>query len=187
MESQPAMVDTDRELAEAVARYGDESAFRELYRRHTPRLLALVARLLGPSDDDAEDAVQEAWIRACEGLGRFRWQSAFGTWVAGIAINVARDVLRRRSRWKTTELGEDNDPRPGRVHTAEARIDLEGAIRALPDGCRVVLVLHDVEGMTHGDIAGRLGIAEGTSKSQLSNARRLLRSYLGTSTENDHA
>lgn len=187
MESQPAMVDTDRELADAVARYGDESAFRELYRRHTPRLLALVARLLGPSDDDAEDAVQEAWIRACEGLGRFRWDAAFGTWVAGIAINVARDVLRRRSRWKSSELGDDNDPRPQPVPANDARIDLESAIRTLPDGCRMVLVLHDVEGMTHADIAGRLGIADGTSKSQLSNARRLLRDYLGTSRENDHA
>lgn len=58
---------------------------------------------------------------------------------------------------------------------------MEGAIRTLPDGCRLVLVLHDIEGMTHGDIAHRLGISEGTSKSQLWNARRILRSYLGTS------
>jgi len=190
MDIQPAMVDTDRELADAIERYGDESAFRELYRRHTPRLLALVARLLGPSDEDAEDAVQEAWIRACEGLKRFRWEAAFSTWISGIGINVARDMLRRRSRSRMTALDDDRDDcddRPARPHDADARIDLESAIRTLPDGYRMVLVLHDVEGLTHGDIARRLGIAEGTSKSQLFNARRLLRSYLGTPEENDHA
>jgi len=185
MDIQPAIVDTDRELVEAVERYGDEGAFRELYKRHTPRLLALVVRLLGPSDGEAEDVVQEAWIRACEGLGRFRWEAAFSTWLAGIGLNVARDVLRRRERSRATGLGEDE--RPARPHDADARIDLETGIRSLPDGCRLVLVLHDVEGMTHGDIARRLGITEGTSKSQLWNARRLLRDYLGTSRENDHA
>lgn len=177
METEPVTAATDRRLAEAVLHYGEERAFRELYRRHTPRLLGFVGRILGRSEAEAEDVVQEAWLRACQGLGRFRWDSAFSTWLLGIGLNVARDFLRRSARSPDLSLEDFPDP-PGPMSFDDERIDLERSIAMLPDGYRMVLVLHDVEGMRHEEIAERLGITAGTSKSQLSRARGALRHLL---------
>jgi RNA polymerase sigma-70 factor (ECF subfamily) len=177
MEAQRAINDTDRELADAVLDTGDEVAFRQLYRRHTPRLLGFVHRLLGRDDADAEDAVQETWIRACQSLGRFRWDSLFSTWLHGIGLNVVRDRIRRDARSRVVDL-EQMPEQPVAPPSTEQRIDLERAIATLPDGYRIVLVLHDVEGMKHREIAEQLGITDGTSKSQLSHARRMLRELL---------
>jgi RNA polymerase sigma-70 factor (ECF subfamily) len=170
----------DRALAEAVLDGGDESAFRELYRRHTPRLYMLMLRFLGGVEHDAEDIVQETWMRACEGLDRFRWDSAFSTWLRRIGVHVAVDFLRRRGRNPAVAGVEGFDP-PASPLPLDERIDLEEAIARLPEGLRQVVVLHDVEGMTHGEIAELLGVAEGTSKSQLFSARKALRQLLGPS------
>ncbi|HWK89939.1 MAG TPA: RNA polymerase sigma factor, partial [Longimicrobium sp.] len=154
-----------------------ERAFRELYARHTPRLFQFVLRIVGGSEHDAEDVVQETWIRATEALATFRWEAAFSTWLTGIGLNVARGLLRKRGRWQT--VGEDEAPEPWRPAPADGDgIDLERAVAALPTGYRTVLVLHDIEGFTHEEIGERLGIAPGTSKSQLSHARRALRQML---------
>jgi RNA polymerase sigma-70 factor (ECF subfamily) len=176
----------DRTLVEAVARDGDEVAFRELYRRHTPRLYPLVLRVVGGVEMDAEDVVQEAWIRATAGMGRFRGESSFGTWLTAIGLNAARDHLRRRGRWGATEdVDHVEIAVPAAPHGQ--RLDLERAIALLPPGCRTVLVLHDIEGYTHEEIAGQLGIAVGTSKSQLFAARRAARTLLTGSRETNHA
>jgi RNA polymerase sigma factor (sigma-70 family) len=177
METEPVTAVPDRQLAEAVLHYGEERAFRELYRRHTPRLLGFIGRLLGRSDAEAEDVAQETWLRACHALGRFRWDSGFSTWLLGIGLNVARDAMRRSARSPELSLDDFPDP-PGPMSFTDDRIDLERSIAMLPDGYRVVLVLHDVEGMKHEEIAGRLGITVGTSKSQLSRARGALRHLL---------
>jgi RNA polymerase sigma factor (sigma-70 family) len=170
---------SDRALAQAIAERGDERAFRELYRRHTPRLYAFVLRVIGGDEADAEDVVQETWLRAVRGLSGFRWDAQFGTWLIGIGFNRARDQLRRRGARLEVAAGDEQadgvTPRP----PLEAGIDLERAIAALPPGYRSVLLLHDVEGFTHQEIGERLGIAPGTSKSQLSGARRALRAQLG--------
>lgn len=173
----------DRDLAGAVVHHRDEAAFRELYRRHTPRLHQFVLRIVGGAEADAEDVVQETWIRAVEKLEGFRWESAFATWLTGIGLNVARGILRAQGRW-----GDPVDPdspaagwRPPAPHGE--RIDLERAIALLPAGYRAVLVLHDVEGYTHEEIAERLGVAAGTSKSQLSHARKALRRMLEPSAQ----
>jgi RNA polymerase sigma-70 factor (ECF subfamily) len=167
---------TDRELAEALLLRGDERAFRELYRRHTPRLHQLVLRIMGGAEHDAEDVVQETWIRATGKLDTFRWEAAFGTWLTGIGLNVARGILRRRGKW---EVEMDPGVEPWRPPPRDGeRIDLERAIALLPAGYRAVVVLHDVEGYTHEEIGERLGISPGTSKSQLFNARRALRAIL---------
>ena len=180
MEAQQPIEFSDRELAEAVRQAGDEDAFRLLYRRHTPRLLGFVARVMGRTEVEAEDVVQETWIRVCQALDRFRWQSAFSTWLLGIGLNVARDHIRRNAR--SIELDMENLPDPpGPVDVPEDRIDLERSISLLPDGYRMVLVLHDVEGMKHEDVADKLGITVGTSKSQLSKARQALRVLLAES------
>ena len=172
----------DRQLAEALRRAGDEQAFRTLYRRHTPRLYAVLNRLAAGSAHEAEDLVQETWIRAVEGLDRFRWDAAFSTWLISIGVNVARDALRRRGRRPEDEWKDGFDVAlPPQPHGD--RIDLERAIQALPDGARTVLVLHDIEGWPHESIAARLEIAVGTSKSQLHHARRALRTWLAAEPE----
>lgn len=169
----------DRALAEALLHEGDELAFRELYRRHTPRLYQHVLRLLGGAESDAEDVVQETWIRATEHLGEFRWQSQFRTWLTGIGLNVCRTLWRRRNG-RELEWTEGIEPEVAIPATHE-RIDLERAMALLPTGYRAVLILHDVEGLTHDQIGQQLGIAAGTSKSQLSHARRAMRSMLNPS------
>lgn len=167
----------DRALAEAIVLHRDETAFRELYRRHTPRLMQLVLRIVGGREADAEDVVQETWIRAVEKLDGFRWEAAFSTWLTGIGLNVARGLLRRQGRWELPL--EPGGPEAWRPPAPDGeRIDLERAIATLPAGYRTVLVLHDVEGYTHEEIGERLGVSAGTSKSQLSHARRALRRLL---------
>ncbi len=121
--------------------------------------------------EDAEDVVQETWIRAVEGLPGFRGEARLGTWLTGIGLNVARMHLRKLGRWRGfLEAVEPETPTPALSH--EERMDLECVLAHLPDGQRAVLLLHDLEGYTHGEIGGMLGIAEGTSKSQLSAARK---------------
>jgi RNA polymerase sigma-70 factor (ECF subfamily) len=177
---------SDRDLADAVCDHGDEHAFRALYRRHTPQLFPFVRRLLAGGPGDAEDVVQETWLRAVQSLDRFRWESAFATWLAGIGLNVSRDWMRRRGRSLEDAWSDDFDA-PGPDVPHGERIDLERAIATLPDGARAVLLLHDVEGWPHDMIAAQLGIATGTSKSQLHRARRALRVWLTPATETPRA
>ena len=186
MRQMPLSSADDRSLADAVAGKGDERAFRELYRRHTPALYQLVLRMLGGETADAEDVVQETWIRAVRQLTKFRWESSLRTWLSAIGLNLAREVLRRRARARTQEFDERLELRAPLVRDGE-RIDLERAIARLPNGYRTVLVLHDVEGYTHEEISRQLQIAVGTSKSQLFDARRAVRSLLQWKSEASHA
>jgi RNA polymerase sigma-70 factor (ECF subfamily) len=171
-------VDGDRTLAQRVLDVGDELAFRQLYRRHSPYLYQFVIRVLGGNETDAEDVIQETWIRAVDGLSGFRWDSELRTWLGGIALNLCRGIFRRRDRdWlrlePCTESGAATTQPP-----ADVRIDMERALARLPDGYRTVLVLHDVEGFRHDEIASALGTTTGTSKSQLHRARRAVRRML---------
>ena len=161
----------DQRLVEQLLEGGSETAFRELYRRHTPRLLQFVTRVLGGAGDEAEDVVQDTWIKAVEGLPGFRGEARFATWLTGIGLNVSRMHLRKAGRWRGfIEAVEAQSPESRLSH--EERMDLECVLAQLPDGQRTVLLLHDVEGYTHAEIGQMLGIAEGTSKSQLSVARK---------------
>ena len=177
MRVQAVVPTTDQILAERILGVGDESAFRELYGRHTPRLYQFVLRVMGGDELDAEDVVQDTWIRATRSLGGFRWESRFETWLTGIGLNLCRNRLRQGGRWD--DLDEDT-LRKVEVSPGEDRIDLERAIGLLPAGCRAVLVLHDIEGFKHAEIAEQLGVSEGTSKSQLWSARRHMRRLLGS-------
>lgn len=168
---------TDRELAERVALYGDEAAFRTLYRRHAGGLTAFLRRYLG--NPDVDDVVQETWLRAVRGLAGFRATSSFRTWLIGIGLNTAREALRRQSR-QGHRLEANRSPPELRAASAplDARIDLERAIADLPERHRAVLLLHDVEGFTHPEIGRLLDIATGTARSHLHHARRALRERL---------
>jgi RNA polymerase sigma-70 factor (ECF subfamily) len=164
---------------------GEEDAFRALYRLHTPRLRQVVLRLMGAPHSDADDVVQEAWIRAIAGLRRFRRDGAFRTWLIGIGIRTAYEFLRRRRRW--SEVAEPEDCNlPARQATPGERIDLEQALAILPAPCRAVLLLHDLEGFTHEEIAAQLHMAVGTSKARLFRARRTMRRLLDYSREASH-
>lgn len=166
---------SDRELVDRVERYGDEDAFRRLYRRHTPYLLRFVFRLQARSETEAEDIVQETWVRAATTFDRFRWDSTLRTWLGAIALHLTRDALRRSGR-DATGPGTPNPAVP--PPSVLERLDLERAIAQLADGYRTVFVLHDVEGFTHVEIAERLGIEPVSSRTQLSRARAALRAIL---------
>jgi RNA polymerase sigma-70 factor (ECF subfamily) len=167
----------DRQLADLVIKHGDEAAFRALYRRHSPAVFRFVLRLVGGDIAEAEDVTQETWLRAARGLGGFRWKSSLKTWVMGIALNRVREMARKKGR-ALEEVGGDWEPSVAASDPGQ-RIDLERAIQLLPPGFRTVLVLHDVEGFTHREIGERLGITDGTSKSQLHGARKAMRRLLG--------
>jgi RNA polymerase sigma-70 factor (ECF subfamily) len=170
----------DRDDRALVARFlgaRDEASFRTLYRRHTPALYGLALRLLAHRGDDAEDVIQDVWIRAAEHLDRFRWEAALRTWLSSIVVNCCRERLRTDWRW----VREDETALDARVETVmapELTVDVERAIGKLSPGCRTVFVLHDIEGRTHQEIGALLDIDPGTSKSQLFHARRQLRSLL---------
>jgi len=172
---------TDREPADRVVSEGDEAAFRALYRRHSPAVYRFLLRLAGGNAVEAEDLLQETWLRAARGLGGFAWKSAFRSWVTGIALNQFRELARRNGRRITEVEGGWEVAVP--AGDSERRIDLERALELLPPGFRTVLVLHDVEGLTHEEIGERLGIGDGTSKSQLHRARKALRRLLSVDLE----
>jgi RNA polymerase sigma-70 factor, ECF subfamily len=169
----------EQTLAEKFLKHGDESAFRALYRRHTPMLYRIAYRMAFDAEHAAE-IVQDTWIRAAEKLRVFRWESSLPTWLAGIAINCGREEARRvRSQPKTvSELTERGvEPR------ISERLDLEQGIRKLADGYREILVLHDMEGYTHEEIGMILEIEASTSRSQLARARAAIRNWLEQKTE----
>lgn len=161
---------------------GDETSFREMYRRHTPALYRLALRLAGGSEANAQDAIQDTWIRACKSLSRFEWKSSLRTWLAGILVNRTRELDRERWRQPQEELPDELTA--STVARPAERLDLEQAISRLPAGYRQVLVLHDIEGNTHEEIGLLLEISAGTSKSQLFHARKTVRAMLGRSQTN---
>jgi len=164
----------DSVLVRCFLRDGDEASFLQLYRRHTPALYRFALRMLDGVEDDALDAVQEGWVRAIEALSDFRWRSALRTWLIGIVRNRCRERYRERRRRARPDdaLGPET---ASPVRRPIARLDLEEAIAGLPAGYREVLLLHDVEQLTHREIADLLDIRPGTSKSQLSRARSAVR------------
>lgn len=165
---------TDDELIAAFLESGSDASFLALYDRHAPAMFALGSRLMGGRAADAADVLQDAWTRAWPRLGTFRGASSLRTWLCGFVVNCCRERFRGPLILGEDAVSERVTPLPSR----EAALDLERALAALPDGYRAVLVLHDIEGYTHREIAAALSIDEGTSKSQLSRGRRALRARL---------
>src|SRR5215475_13171315 len=159
---------------------GDTSAFEALYRDHVGRIYGTILRLVAMDRARAEELSQEAFVRAWQKLGSFRFESAFSTWLHRLAVNVALMDLRARDPEDAVESDVlEAASEPVVPFCAGERSDLEQAVAKLPPRARAVLVLHDVEGWKHEEIGRELGMAVGSSKAQLHRARGLLRTMLG--------
>jgi RNA polymerase sigma-70 factor (ECF subfamily) len=153
---------------------------RSLWSRHAPHIDAVVRRLVGDDMDLAADIAQEVWIQIFRALAQYRGESRFGTWAHRIAVNRTLNALRKTRRLAKIETDVDEDtaavePDPD---GAMMMATIETAASKLSPGARAVFLLHDVEGFTHEEIAERLGITSGGSKSQLFKARAKLRTLL---------
>jgi RNA polymerase sigma-70 factor (ECF subfamily) len=169
--------DEERELAKA-ARNGDQNAFGSLVRLHQKRAY-LVARAIVTVHEDAEDAVQEGFIRAHQAMNRFDVSQNFGPWLNRIVANAALDIARRRKVRSTEELTDAlRSPFKDPAEHAELKGRLAEALAELPERARSVIVMHDVEGFTHAEIGEMLGIPGGTARSDLHHARLKLRGLL---------
>jgi RNA polymerase sigma-70 factor (ECF subfamily) len=158
---------------------GDVRAFERLYREHTGRVYGLCLRLTRDAAA-AEDCVQETFINAWRALERFETRSSFSTWLHRIAVNVV--LARRRRGTAPIDSIEDHAEAVESDWVLDTPVEvdeIEAAIAGLPDGARDVLVLSGIYGYSHGEVAGMLGVAEGTCKAQLHRARSLLRDRLG--------
>jgi RNA polymerase sigma-70 factor (ECF subfamily) len=165
-------------------RNGDLGAFEEVYRAHSRRLYGVAVRMLG-NPTDAEDMLQEIFLAAHRKMDSFRGDSALGTWLYRLAVNLCLDYLRSRTG-RAIHLTDTLDDEPalpdgasqGLAARAVTKMDLERALAQLPEGCRTAFVLHDVQGLEHREVGEIMGIAEGTSKSQVHKARLRLRALL---------
>jgi RNA polymerase sigma-70 factor, ECF subfamily len=186
-ETEPAIAPlSDHALARSAGE-GDMAAFEELYKRHNRRVYSVCLRMTH-NVSEAEDLTQEAFIQLFRKIGSFRGDSAFTTWLHRLAVNQVLMHFRKKSvkLERTTEEGDTpvqivhGSENPNKLPVLE-RISLDRAIAKLPPGYRSVFVLHDVEGHEHDDISRILGVAVGTSKSQLHKARMKLRRILKSS------
>ncbi|HEV8496680.1 MAG TPA: RNA polymerase sigma factor [Gemmatimonadaceae bacterium] len=165
-------------IARVVA--GDRIAARELYDAHASRVFRLAFRLTGDADL-AREFTQDTFVRAFSQLSRFRGDAALSTWLHRITVTVVANAMRKVKRFRERETDlEDvhlfNSEGPGVDPVLRER--LHRAIDALPDIYRTTVIMHDIEGYTHTEIAEVLGVAEGTCKSRLSQARAQLRATL---------
>jgi RNA polymerase sigma-70 factor (ECF subfamily) len=165
----------------ALAAAGDRRAFERLYRQHVTRVFSLCVRMV-VDRTRAEELTQDVFVRAWEKLHLFRGESAFGTWLHRMTVNVVLNARksegRNRSRFEDDDEGNGVEMLPSRPLAPGDRMDLEAAIAKLPPGARRVFTLHDVEGYKHEEIAEMLGVTSGATKAQLHRARLLLREAL---------
>ena len=173
LENEPML--SDQKLVNDFLKSRSDKAFRKLYRDKTPHLYQMALRLTAFNEFEADELVQQMWITALRKLESFQWQSTLKTWLTGILINLNRDELKKESS-KKKAIGQLTVTRS--TTAPHSGIDLENALSKIPDGYRKVIILHDLEGYQHKEIAALLGISEGTSKSQLFQARKAMRQFL---------
>jgi RNA polymerase sigma-70 factor (ECF subfamily) len=164
----------------ASARKGDRQAYSELVKNHRDGVVNVVYRMCG-DPELAEDAAQEAFIRAWKSLYSYQEQYPFRNWLYRIAINVALDALRRNTKHVALDdplLRSDIDETETMIEKREQIKDVKKAIQTLPENCRTALVLREYEGLSYRDIAATLDIPLGTVMSRLNYARNHLRHSL---------
>lgn len=180
-DSQPA--DDDAVLI-ARTRAGDRDAFETLVRRHFRSAYLVALSVLG-NRMDAEDTTQEAFLRALRALEECRDPARFRAWLLRITRNTARNARSARRVRTTFPLDDANELHDGALaadhvaHISTLGDRLEAAVATLSETQRTVLLMHDLEGYPHADIAAELEISEVSSRQHLFVARRLLRQYLG--------
>jgi RNA polymerase sigma-70 factor, ECF subfamily len=182
MDRTPSDARPPKDSVVSRAQRGDVDAFGELYREHAGRVFALCVRMSGDRVQ-AEELMQDVFVRAWERLGSFRGDASFASWLHRLAVNVVlTDARTQRRREARVALSEDlaaveaggSRSRSAVGVDAGVAIDIERAIAALPRGARTAFVLHDVEGFSHTEIAEITGLAEGTIRAQVHRARKLL-------------
>ena len=165
----------------ARARKGDMKAHEIIFRTFSPPVYSLMARMTG-STVTADDLLQETFIEVMRSIGRFRGDASLATWIRKIA--VSKCLMHLRSAWRNRatlfrDLGEDHAPYEPAVGCdsplTQVQMDLERALARLSDTSRVVVILHDIEGYTHREIADLMGKSVSFSKSQLARAHKRLR------------
>jgi len=181
------MTGTQEEKWVAAAREGDQGAFEELVRLYEKRVLALTQRMCKNPEDAAETA-QEAFFAAWQGLGSFRGDSSFSTWLYRLASNACVDLLRREGKRQAAVSLDDEDlnldlpasvPSPQEeAERRELREEIEAGLRALPPEYRAVLVLREMQQLRYDEISQVLGLDVGTVKSRISRGRKKLRAFL---------
>lgn len=169
----------DQILVNRFLKNKSEKAFRALYQQQNPSLYQLALKLTGYETYLSEEVIQETWIVAVQKLGDFRWKSKLRTWLAGILINVVRQKWRKSHQEEPLSISDEEYK--GDIFAdgfSCTQYDLENALATLSFGYRQIIVLHDIEGYKHKEIAQMLQIQEGTSKSQLFKARGKLKKLL---------
>ncbi len=170
----------------ASARNGDEAAFGELVQKYQKRVYALTVRMC-PTPELAEEAAQEAFLSAWQGLPFFRGDAAFSTWLYRLASNACVDLLRKERRHQGTSLDDDTvgaeipDTKPTpeeAAETKELRAQIEAGLRQLSPEHRAVLILREIQQLNYEEIADALSLDLGTVKSRISRGRRQLRNFL---------
>lgn len=172
----------DSELVQRC-KAGDVGAYEDLYKLHGQKLFALCYRMTG-SREDAEDILQEIFVILVKKIGSYRGDAKFSTWLHRIAVNASLDFMRKNKR--NTEVINDEMPQFYDALSArrmEQGQSIKKALMALPPGYRAVVVLHDIQGFKHKEIAQMRGTSEGAVKSQLFKARRKMRTMLYNSSD----
>jgi RNA polymerase sigma-70 factor, ECF subfamily len=174
--------------AQLIARViaGDRLAGRALYDTHAPRVYSLAYRLTGDSDK-AREFTQDTFIRAFSRLSQFRGDAAFATWLHRIVVTIVSNARRTELRIGREVSLDEADLIEDRASEAEPDLKecIARAVERLSETYRITLIMHDIEGYTHAEIAEALGVPEGTCKSRLSAARAQLRQALAAFKEQD--
>jgi RNA polymerase sigma-70 factor (ECF subfamily) len=174
----PSAGPVDEPALIAACQRGDRAAMGRLYSLFSRRVYSLVVRIAGPSS--ADEVSQEVFLKIFRGLQRFRGDAQLSTWIYRLAVNAALTYVTRRPRDLPLEGPIEEPPAESEpIGDPALRTRMERALNLLPAGYRAVLVLHDVEGLNHEEIAEVLGCRVGTSKSQLHKARQRMRELLG--------
>jgi RNA polymerase sigma-70 factor, ECF subfamily len=170
------------EVVETERKTGAELPFEQLYEMYRGRVFSTAYRMLS-NRADAEDVTQDIFIKVFKKLSSFRGDSSVSTWIYRIAVNACLDFRRRRRLRQAVSI--DDGMEVGSTPLSVSRL-IESTLPRMADGYRQVFVLHDIQGLKHGEIAKILGITDGASKSQLHRARAFLRKELSPYLEDRH-
>lgn len=192
VKQEEAPLDPPDDVLVGRAQQGDQEAYSELVRRHQRKIYALVYHMTS-SKEDAEDLTQDVFVKAYGSLGGFKRDAGFYTWVYRIAVNRTINFLKQRKRRTAVSLDDvdeavERDPdyvelvaRESPVREAslgELQKKLNDALQTLSEKHRSVVVLHDIQGVPHEEIARMLRVSTGTIRSRLFYARQMLQNEL---------